>query len=511
MVSRMSGIIHIFRTQGNDILNSVGQHISISLVSLLIAAVIAIPLAIILMKHKRAAEFILNVTSVLQTIPSLALLGILIPLVGIGTLPSIIALVVYAVMPIFQNTYSGLTTIDPDLEEAAEAFGLSRSKKLLKIEIPLAMPMIISGLRIAMVMIIGTATLAALIGAGGLGTYIILGIETNNNSLLIVGAVLSAILALIFSALIRGISKLSLRKIGIIFAALVVLIGGVAGYRAVVQPTTNITIAGKMGSEPEILINMYKDLIEQDNPHIKVTTKPNFGGTSFLYKALKSGSVDIYPEFTGTVLESLVKTKKSASHNPEATYQLAKSLLKSQENLEYLKPMKYENGYALVVKKSFAKRYNLKTVSDLVRVEDKINAGFDPDFYQLGDGYPGISKAYNLKFGKIQTMESSIRYKAIANGKINLVDGYTTDPQIQEYKLVALKDDKSFFPPYQGAPLVSEKLLTKYPGIRKTLDKLAGKISVTDMQKMNYRVSVKHEKAAKVAHEYLVEHGLLDK
>ncbi len=153
----------------------------------------------------------------------------------------------------------------------------------------------------------------------------------------------------------------------------------------------------------------------------------------------------------------------------------------------------------------------MKTVSDLIAVESKINAGFDPDFYQLSDGYPGISKAYNLKFGNTQTMESSIRYKAIANDKVNLVDGYTTDPQIQEYNLVALKDDKSFFPPYQGAPLVSEKLLTKYPEIRKTLNKLAGKISETDMQKMNYRVSVKHEKAAAVAREYLVKHGILNK
>lgn len=505
----VNSIIHILQTQGNDILSSIGQHITISLVSLLIAAVIAIPLAIILMKHKKIAEVILQITSVLQTIPSLALLGILIPIVGIGTVPSVIALVLYAVMPIFQNTYSGLTTIDPNLEEAAEAFGLSRSKKLVKIEIPLAMPMIISGLRIAMVMIIGTATLAALIGAGGLGTYILLGIETNNNALLIIGAVFSAILALIFSALIKGISKLSLKKIGIIFMAVIVLMGGYFGYKTVEKPQVSITIAGKMGSEPEILINMYKDLIENDHPNMKVSIKPNFGGTSFLYKALKSNSIDIYPEFTGTVLESLVKTNKDASHDPKTTYNLAKKLLKEQENLDYLKPMKYENGYALVVKKSFAKKYNLKTVSDLIKVENKIHAGFDPDFYQLKDGYPGISKAYNLEFASTKTMESSIRYKAIANNKVNLVDGYTTDPQIEEYDLVALKDNKEFFPPYQGAPLVSEKLITEYPELKATLNKLAGKISVEDMQKMNYQVAVKHEKASKVAHDYLVGHNLL--
>jgi Periplasmic glycine betaine/choline-binding (lipo)protein of an ABC-type transport system (osmoprotectant binding protein) len=126
------------------------------------------------------------------------------------------------------------------------------------------------------------------------------------------------------------------------------------------NPRTTLTIAGKMGSEPEILINMYKDLIEEEHPNIQVSTKANFGGTSFLYKALKSGSIDIYPEFTGTVLESLVKTDKKVSHDPDKTYQVAKKALKQQADLDYLKPMKYENGYAIVVKQSFAKKYNLK-------------------------------------------------------------------------------------------------------------------------------------------------------
>ncbi|WP_395322459.1 ABC transporter permease/substrate-binding protein [Levilactobacillus parabrevis] len=506
----MQAIIHILKTQGDDIVRSIGQHIGLSLISLLIAAVIAIPLAILLMNHKRSANVMLQITSVLQTIPSLALLGILIPIVGIGTVPSIIALVIYAVMPIFQNTYAGLTTINPNLEEAATAFGLSRRMKLFRIELPLAMPMIVSGIRIAMVLIIGTATLAALIGAGGLGTYILLGIETNNNALLIIGAVLSAILALVFGAGIDWLGKLSFKKAGLVVLTLIVLIGGFAGYRKIVSPTTDITIAGKMGSEPEILINMYKDLIEHDHPNMQVTTKANFGGTSFLFKALKSGSIDIYPEFTGTVLESLVTGQKSASHDPQTTYKVAKRALKSQDQMAYLKPMQYQNGYDLAVTKQFAKKYNLKTISDLTAVEDRIHAGFDPDFYQLKDGYPGLSKTYGLKFASAKTMEPSIRYKAIANGKVNLVDGYTTDPEIQEYHLVVLKDDKGFFPPYQGAPLMTEKLLTEHPELRTTLNKLAGKVSTTDMQKMNYKVTVKHEKAATVAREYLKSHGLLD-
>lgn len=183
-------------------------HIKISLIALLIAMVIAIPLAFILKGHKKAAEFTLQIAGIIQTIPSLAVLGLLLPFVGIGTVPAVIALVLYAIMPIFQNTYSGLTEIPENLEEAATALGLTKWKKLQRLEIPMAMPMIVAGIRIALVMIIGTATLAALIGGGGLGTYIYVGINSNNNTEVLMGAILSALLALIFSGVLKFISKI---------------------------------------------------------------------------------------------------------------------------------------------------------------------------------------------------------------------------------------------------------------------------------------------------------------
>ncbi|MGL5746999.1 MAG: glycine betaine ABC transporter substrate-binding protein, partial [Weissella cibaria] len=197
------------------------------------------------------------------------------------------------------------------------------------------------------------------------------------------------------------------------------------------------------------------------------------------------------------------------SHDKQTAYKQAKTLIKQQHNLDLLEPMKYENTYGLAVRQADAKRYHLQTTSDLLRQSTQMTAGFDPDFYKLSDGYPGLKKAYGLNFKNIVQMESSLRYEALANKQIDVTDAYTTDPQLKQDHLVTLADDKHFFPPYQGAPLVNDKTLQKYPGIAKSLNKLSGKITNQDMIEMNYQVTVQHKKAAQVARTYLVKHGLI--
>jgi len=474
----MSKLLATFQERFGDWLAALGQHLQLSLLTLLLAIFLAVPLAIYLSIHKRTSNWVLQLAGIFQTIPSMALLGLFIPIMGIGTLPALTALVIYAIFPILQNTITGLQGIDPSLEEAGIAFGMTKWERLKKLEIPLAMPVIMSGIRTAAVMIIGTATLS------------------------------SAFLAIAFNLLLKWMEKAKLRTIFAAFAVMVIGLG--ASYTPSLLPKPkkeNLVIAGKLGPEPEILANMYKILIEK-NTDMTVTVKPNFGKTTFLYEALKKGDIAIYPEFTGTVTESLLKPAPQVSHDPEAVYKAARDGIKRQDDLALLKPMAYQNTYAVAVPKKIAQEYGLKTISDLKKVEGQLKAGFTLEFTDREDGNKGLQKVYGLNL-QVSTMEPALRYQAIQSGDIQITDAYSTDAELARYDLVVLEDDKQLFPPYQGAPLMKEALLKKHPELEAVLNKLAGKITADQMSQMNYQVGVEGKPAAKVARDFLVKEGLI--
>ena len=504
----MSKLLATFQERFGDWLTALGQHLQLSLLTLLLAVFLAVPLAVYLSTRKRASNWVLQVAGIFQTIPSMALLGLFIPIMGIGTLPALTALVIYAIFPILQNTITGLQGIDPSLEEAGVAFGMTKWERLKKFEIPLAMPVIMSGIRTAAVMIIGTATLAALIGAGGLGSFILLGIDRNNASLILIGALSSSFLAIAFNLLLKWMEKAKLRTIFAAFAVMILGLGASYTPSLLSKPEKeNLVIAGKLGPEPEILANMYKILIEE-NTDMTVTVKPNFGKTTFLYEALKKGDIAIYPEFTGTVTESLLKPAPQVGHDPGAVYQAARDGIKRQDDLALLKPMAYQNTYAVAVPKKIAQEYGLKTISDLKKVEGQLKAGFTLEFNDREDGNKGLQKVYGLNL-QVSTMEPALRYQAIQSGDIQITDAYSTDAELARYDLVVLEDDKQLFPPYQGAPLMKTALLEKHPELEAVLNKLAGKITADQMSQMNYQVGVEGKSAAQVARDFLIQEGII--
>lgn len=504
----MNNILITLIERREELIKAIIEHIKISFLALIIALLIAIPLGIYLSYHKKIAEIIIGITAILQTVPSLALLGLLIPFVGIGGVPAVIALVIYALLPILRNTYTGITEVDPVYMLASRAMGMNKLQQLIKIQIPLAMPVIMAGIRTATVLIIGTATLASLIGAGGLGSLILLGLDRNNNSLILLGAIPAALLAVLFDFILKKFEKADWKKILVcIFAVMVLFFAGNIGADKMMKKN-KLIIAGKLGTEPEILINMYKILIEENMDNIDVELKSGFGKTSFVFNALKSGEIDIYPEFTGTAVFTFLK-KNPVSNDAAEVYSQAKKGMAEKFDMIYLSPMKFNDTYALAVPQKFAEENNLMKISDLEKIKDKIKAGFTREFNDREDGYKGLKKLYGFELPDIKEFEPKLRYVAVQNGDINLIDAYSTDSELAKYNLVVLEDDKKLFPPYQGAPLLRKDTLKKYPQLETILGKLQDKITDAEMREMNYEVGVDGKRAEDIAREYLKKNGLI--
>lgn len=504
----MTILFDTFQQRSGDLWTALIQHMQLSFISLLIAVLIAVPLGIFLMERKRIAEPIIQITAIFQTIPSLAILGLLIPLVGIGTVPAIVALIIYALLPILRNTYTGLTGIDPSLNEAADAMGMSRRRKLLKVQLPLALPVIMAGIRTAMVLIIGTATVAALIGAGGLGSLILLGIDRGNNYLIVLGAVPAALLAIVFDQLLRYFEKTSFKKTAIILGTVLVVVTALLTAPILFGEDDDLVIAGKIGAEPEILMNIYKLLIE-DQSDLTARVEPNFGRTTFVFNALRSDEIDIYTEFTGTVLTNFFDIIPEPGSTEEEVFEEARDLLAEDYDMTLLDPMAFNNTYAIAVTPEFAEEHGIETISDLAPVTDQVSAGFTLEFNDRADGYPGIEDMYGFSFDNITTMEPQLRYTAIESGDVNLIDAYSTDAQLAEYNLVVLEDDQDLFPPYQGAPLMMTALLDDHPEIAEILSVLDGRITDDQMRDMNYEVDFEDRPAEDVARDFLISEGLL--
>ncbi|QRN49276.1 ABC transporter permease/substrate-binding protein [Macrococcoides bohemicum] len=503
----MKAFINTFQERKWELLQTLFEHIQLSFIALLIATLIAIPIGIWLTRHTKIAEPIINIAAIMQTIPSLALLGLMIPFFGIGRVPAIIALVIYALLPILRNTYTGIKEVNPSLKEAAQGIGMNTYRQLKNVEIPIAMPVIMAGIRTAMVLIIGTATLAAFIGAGGLGDLILLGIDRNNMNILLLGAIPAALLALLFDFVLKRMEKLSYRKMMIVTGLLLLSFLLVAIWPLFFQKDNQMKFAGKLGTEPEIITNMYKLIIE-DKTDVNVEIEPGMGKTTFLFNALKSDNIDGYLEFTGTVLGEI--TKEDAKFTTEKeVYQQANESINKKYQMSLLKPMQYNNTYALAVKKEYADKYQLKSISDLQKVKSTIRAGFTLEFNDRMDGYKGIQKKYGIKFDNVRTMEPKIRYQAIEQGKIDLIDAYSTDAELKKYGMVVLKDDKNLFPPYQGAPLLKDETIKEHPEVVKALNQLAGKITDEEMQTMNYAVTYQNKSPESIAHAYLKREKLI--
>ena len=495
-------------------LNLTVEHILISLLAISIASVLGIILGIIISEYRKFSGLILGTVNILYTIPSIALLGFFITITGVGNTTALIALIIYALLPIIRSTYTGIVNINPLIIEASEGMGSTKLQQLFKVKLPLALPVLMSGIRNMVTMTIALAGIASFVGAGGLGVAIYRGITTNNSAMTFLGSLLIAILALIFDFILGIIEKrLTNHKrtkykmnFKLIILGLFIIIFG-AYFSLNSKKDKTINIATKPMTEGYILGQMLTELIEQDTDlKVNMTTGVG-GGTSNIHPAMVKGEFDLYPEYTGTSWEAVLK--KEGSYDESKFDELQKEY-KEKYNLEYVNLYGFNNTYGLAVNKDIAEKYNLKTYSDLAKVSNNLIFGAEYDFFEREDGYKELQKVYNMNFKKQIDMDIGLKYQAMKDKKIDVMVIFTTDGQLAISDVVVLEDDKKMYPSYRAGTVVRSEILSEYPELKPVLEKLNNILDDKTMADLNYQVESEGKKPEDVAREYLQEKGLLE-
>ena len=510
----ISQLIKLLTEDFKFFLNLTVEHILISLLAISIASVLGIILGIIISEYRKFSGLILGTVNILYTIPSIALLGFFITITGVGNTTALIALIIYALLPIIRSTYTGIVNINPLIIEASEGMGSTKLQQLFKVKLPLALPVLMSGIRNMVTMTIALAGIASFVGAGGLGVAIYRGITTNNSAMTFLGSLLIAILALVFDFILGLIEKrLTNRKRVkykvnpklIILGLFIVIFGAYFSLNSKKDKTINI--ATKPMTEGYILGQMLTELIEQDTDLKVNITNGVGGGTSNIHPAIVKGEFDLYPEYTGTSWEAVLK--KEASYDESKFDELQKEY-KEKYNLEYVNLYGFNNTYGLAVNKDIAEKYNLKTYSDLAKVSNNLIFGAEYDFFEREDGYKELQKVYNMDFKKKIDMDIGLKYQAMKDKKIDVMVIFTTDGQLAISDVVVLEDDKKMYPSYRAGTVVRSEILSEYPELKPVLEKLNNILDDKTMADLNYQVESEGKKPEDVAREYLQEKGLLE-
>ena len=488
-------VLDFMWTNRIEVLQLTLEHLVMVAIAILIAAGIGLPLGILMTRRPRLSRPILTVANIVQTIPSLALFGFLIPLPfigGIGARTAIVALVLYSLLPIIRNTFTGISGVDPAIREAGRGMGMTDGQLLWKVEIPLALGVIFAGIRVATVIGVGVATIAAAVGAGGLGMYIFRGVSMVDSRVILAGAIPAAALALIADFGLGAIEKRFSKLL-----CLVCLFVAVSSC----SRADRIVVGSKNFTEQVLLGELVAQQIERKT-NLQVDRKLNLGGTLVCHEAMLAGQLDAYVEYTGTGLTAILK--QPPSNDPTGVYENVKAAYKPRFGIEWTEPLGFNNTFAIIVRKSDAQELKIKTISDAAPHTSKWVAGFGYEFIERQDGYPGLSKTYNLRFpAPPRVMDLGLTYKAAAGRQVDFIAGNSTDGLIDALGLVVLEDDKHYFPPYDAVPLVRDAVVVRHPEVREALRALGGKISAEQMRRMNYAVDGEHKDVKQVVKEFL--------
>jgi osmoprotectant transport system permease protein len=484
------------------------QHVMLVGVSTAAAIAIGVPVGILAARRPRFGAPIVWLANVVQTIPSLAMFGFLLPLPlvgGLGARVAIVVLILYALLPIVRTTVAGVRGVERALVEAGTALGMTPRQLLWQVELPLALPSIVAGIRVAAVIGVGTATIAAAVGAGGLGEYIFRGLAMVDPTVILAGAVPAAALALAVDGLLLAAERsFRGRRRGRSAAAIAALAVVVIAAGALLSLRSNaagavVRIGSKNFTEQIILGELLAQEIERSG--IRVERRLNLGGTFICDRALRSGDIDLYVEYTGTADTAVFKN--TVETDPARVRERVRQAY-AGAGITMLPPLGFENTFAILVRGDAARRLGLRTIEDAAAHTPGWQAGFGYEFLQRADGYPGLAERYGLRFrAPPRAMDLSLIYRALSQGQLDLVAGDATSGLIAAYDLFMLEDNRRYFPPYDAVPIARSATLLRHPEVRAAVERVAGRISVADMRLMNQAVDAGRQDPAEVAREFL--------
>ncbi len=487
-------------------------HLQLTLAALAAGALVSIPLGILVGRAPRLERPVLALAGIIQTIPALALLAVMVPLLsglglpGIGPLPAFIGLTLYSILPMLRNTVTGLATLDPAVIEAARGIGMTRGQQLRRVELPLALPMIVAGVRTAAVWTVGMATLSTPVGAPSLGNLIFGGLQTRNLSAIVVGCAASAALALVLDGLIQALARgLAERRRAVEVAsgagllALVAWAGIAAaagGRRNVEKP---VRIGAKTFTEQYILSEVLAGQIRRvTGDPVEVSASL---GSTVAFDALVRGEIDTYVDYTGT-LWATVMGRSGAGPGRRAVLAEVTRWLKASHGVDLAAALGFENSYAFAVSRATAERRQMTSLSELARSRPLLRAAADYEFWQRSE-WASVQRLYGIAFAERRTMDPSLLYAAVAEGQVDAITAYSSDGRLAAYDLVVLDDDRGAIPPYDAVVLVAPGFAARRPEAMGALEALQGALPVERMRALNRQVDEGGLSPAAVARGFL--------
>jgi osmoprotectant transport system permease protein len=496
-------------------------HLQLTLLSLALGVAFSVPLGVFVTRRPALEGPVLAVASVLQTIPSLALLALMVPLLAalaagleaafgvklssIGFLPALIALTLYSLLPVLRNTVTGIAGVDPTLVEAARGVGMTDRQRLLRVELPLALPVIVAGVRTATVWVVGTATLATPVGATSLGNYIFSGLQTRNFTAVLVGSVAAALLAIGLDGLIRLLESgvrdrkpARVRSAGAALAALALYAAASAAPALWQGDEKPVAIGAKTFTEQYILAALLAGQIEERTGH--ATRSVSSLGSTVVFDALRTGELDAYVDYSGTIWATIMKRDTLPEDRGQVLREVGR-YLEAEHGVSMLGSLGFENTYALAMRASQAQELGISRISDLTVHAPGLELGADYEFLARPE-WRALEESYGLEFAAERSMDSALMYEAAASGAVDVISAFSTDGRIAALGLQVLEDDRGVIPPYDAIVLVGSRLAAEQPAAVQALEELVGTLDATRMQQLNHAVDSLGRTPEQVADEF---------